>query len=525
MPMPDAAEADGHDGGRVPVTILTGFLGAGKTTLLRHVLSQKHGLKIAVIQNELSATTGLEAATMRGPNGEWFDKWMELANGCVCCEVRDELPFAIERLMEAKGRFDHVLIETTGMADPGPVAASLWLDDALESPLRLDGIVTVVDAQHAARHLDTVESCRQIASADVLILNKCDTASGHGLTALAAQLRTINLLAPIRRASHSAVPLEHIFNLHAYAREEGVRALASTRRAPEGGVGEGEGGKRAAGAAIADAGAEAAVGAVAAGLCACCEQPICGMCEAPPDGEAGGGDAGGEEALGLKAAAVEALEGERAGEASGGEAGGKEALGEEDTAPSSHEETRRTPQAQTARHLPGGATRYLHRDGRFGSVTLLLGTAPLRLGALQAYLAALFWEGGEGEGGAGGHGVSGASESSGGAGGLAAGQVGGMIPVGEGAPEVYRAKGLVSIASDPPSLASNGAPHPYSSAPPPPPRRYTLQAVHETWELAEGPPWREEELAETRLVFIGRNLDQGRMRRALEACRMEEGGG
>jgi len=130
----------------VPVSILTGFLGAGKTTLLRHLLTEKHGLRIAVIQNELSATSGLEASTMQGPGGETFDRWMELANGCVCCEVRDELPFALERLMEAKGRFDYVLIETTGMADPGPVAASLWLDDALESPLELDGVITLVDA-------------------------------------------------------------------------------------------------------------------------------------------------------------------------------------------------------------------------------------------------------------------------------------------------------------------------------------------------------------------------------------------
>jgi G3E family GTPase len=466
------------DAGRVPVTILTGFLGAGKTTLLRHVLSQKHGLKIAVIQNELSATTGLEAATMRGPNGEWFDKWMELANGCVCCEVRDELPFAIERLMEAKGRFNHVLIETTGMADPGPVAASLWLDDALESPLQLDGIVTVVDAQHGPRHLDTVESCRQIASADVIILNKCDCATDAGLTRLVAQLRTINLLAPIRRTSQSAVPLDDIFNLQAYAREEGVRALARTKRAPEG---SGEGGKgleRATRVARAEAGGEAAL---AAGLCACCEQPVCGACEPPPEGN--------------------------------GEEDGK------DGPPPADGEGRRDAHSLSVVGVPGGATRYLHRDGHFGSVTLQLGLTPLRLEALQAYLAVLFWEGEEGEGRAAGHGARLEPELGGEVGVPdAGGQDGGA----GAAPEVYRAKGLVAIAPDPPSLAGDGAPHRYSPACPP--QRYTLQAVHETWELAEGPPWREDELPESRFVFIGRNLEAGRIRSALEDCRVQGGG-
>ena len=91
----------------VPVTILTGFLGAGKTSLLRHVLTEPHGLKIAVVQNEMSAAVGLEEATVRGPNGEEFAEWMELANGCVCCEVRDELPKAIETILSVKGAFDY----------------------------------------------------------------------------------------------------------------------------------------------------------------------------------------------------------------------------------------------------------------------------------------------------------------------------------------------------------------------------------------------------------------------------------
>ena len=146
----------------VPVTIITGFLGSGKTTLLRHVLTEPHGLKIAVVQNEMSAAVGLEEATVRGPNGEAFAEWMELANGCVCCAVRDDLVQCMEKLVQMKS-FDYILIETTGMADPGPVAASFWLDDALESPLKLDGIVTVVDGHNLSKQLGTLEACRQVS--------------------------------------------------------------------------------------------------------------------------------------------------------------------------------------------------------------------------------------------------------------------------------------------------------------------------------------------------------------------------
>jgi G3E family GTPase len=157
-------DSDDEDapGPPVPVTILTGFLGAGKTSLLRHVLTEPHGLKIAVVQNEMSAAVGLEEATVRGPNGEEFAEWMELANGCVCCAVRDDLVQCMEKLVQMKS-FDYVLIETTGMADPGPVAASFWLDDALESPLKLDGIVTVVDGHNLSKQLGTLEACRQVS--------------------------------------------------------------------------------------------------------------------------------------------------------------------------------------------------------------------------------------------------------------------------------------------------------------------------------------------------------------------------
>ena len=215
----------GVDVSAIPVTIVTGFLGAGKTTLLRHVLASPHGLKIAVIQNELSAAAGLEASTMVGPDGERFEKWLELANGCVCCEVRDELAKGIETLMAAKGAFDYVLVETTGMADPGPVAESLWLDTELESPLRLDGIVAIVDAPNYATNSNLLEFCRQLGSADVILLNKLDAvqsaSSSEDLAAaevdrLHEHLRELNGLAPIVNTTRSVVPLESILNLHAF---------------------------------------------------------------------------------------------------------------------------------------------------------------------------------------------------------------------------------------------------------------------------------------------------------------------
>lgn len=176
---------------------------------------------------------------MVGPNGEEFANWLELANGCVCCEVRDELARGIERLMELKGAFDYVLVETTGMADPGPVAEQFWLDAELESPLRLDGIVAVVDAVHFWRHSRDLEACRQVGCADAVLVNKLDAleqqaAEGEkdaeaALASLTAHLQQLNALAPQYTTTRSQVPLERILNLRAY--DTGSRAAVAAAEA------------------------------------------------------------------------------------------------------------------------------------------------------------------------------------------------------------------------------------------------------------------------------------------------------
>ncbi|GAQ89223.1 hypothetical protein KFL_004990080 [Klebsormidium nitens] len=175
----------------VPVTIITGHLGSGKTTLVNHILTTNHGLRIAVILNEFGEGLGIEKPVITNPENlvsqeELVEDWIELGNGCICCNVKGDLLQAIEGLLEKKrGRLDHILLETTGLADPGPVAAALWVDEELESPIRLDSVVTVVDAINLGRQLRGLgqrggvnEAVLQIAHADVVILNKVDLVEG-----------------------------------------------------------------------------------------------------------------------------------------------------------------------------------------------------------------------------------------------------------------------------------------------------------------------------------------------------------
>lgn len=235
-----ATDAEG-DGERMatPVTIVTGFLGSGKTTLLKHILSGDHGKKIAVIQNELAAETGIEAPGTRGvqgPNGEVFADWVELANGCVCCSVRDDLVSALEVLVKRE-QFHNILIETTGLADPGPLASIFWLDEALESALRLDAIVTVVDCKYCKQHLDEkkkpgeVNECaRQIAFADRIIMNKQDLVTESEREALLQRIRCINSEAQVRLSDHSKVPVETIIGIAAFDLDHAAMLLATHQR-------------------------------------------------------------------------------------------------------------------------------------------------------------------------------------------------------------------------------------------------------------------------------------------------------
>ena len=204
---------------RVPVTILTGFLGSGKTTLLNHVLRAEHGKRIVVIENEFGEVDiDGELVAFRETGDEDI---MLLNNGCLCCTVRSDLVEMLTRLVkERRGMFDHILIETTGLANPAPIIQTFYLEPALLDSLRLDGVVTLVDAKHAEMHLDEVkpegvvnESLEQVAFADRIVLNKIDLVTEAEANALEYRLRTINDLAKIGRASMANVNLDFVLGV------------------------------------------------------------------------------------------------------------------------------------------------------------------------------------------------------------------------------------------------------------------------------------------------------------------------
>jgi len=191
---------------KTPVTVLTGYLGAGKTTLLNRILSEDHGKRYAVIVNEFGEV-GIDNELIVGADEEVF----EMNNGCVCCTVRGDLIRVLSGLMKRKGKFDAIIVETTGLADPGPVAQTFFVDDDVRAKAQLDSVTTVVDAKHLPLRLaDSHEAVEQIAFADQIILNKTDLVSEAELVAVEAQIRRINPLAPIHRAQRSNVPLEAV---------------------------------------------------------------------------------------------------------------------------------------------------------------------------------------------------------------------------------------------------------------------------------------------------------------------------
>ena len=197
------------DNNPIPVTVLTGFLGAGKTTLLNRILSENHGRKLAVIENEYGEV-GVDNQLVIQSDEELF----EMNNGCICCSVRGDLIRILGRLLKRKDRLDGILIETTGLANPGPVAQTFFSDDEMRRSFRLDGIVTVVDSKHVSGHLDAGdESVKQLAFADVIVLNKTDLVSAAELEALEARIRKINAVARIQRARDCDVPLERVLDI------------------------------------------------------------------------------------------------------------------------------------------------------------------------------------------------------------------------------------------------------------------------------------------------------------------------
>lgn len=208
---------------KIPVTILTGYLGSGKTTFVNYLLKENHGHKFAIIENEFGEV-GIDDALVLQTDEEVI----EMMNGCICCTVRKDLVKTIKKLVETKReKFNHIIIETTGLADPSPVAQTFFVDEDMSTLCRLDSIITFVDAKFTEQHLDEEkpdgvenEAHEQVAFADVLVLNKTDLVSPEELEETKNKLKSINVHAPIIEAQYSKVPIEKVINIKAFDLEK-----------------------------------------------------------------------------------------------------------------------------------------------------------------------------------------------------------------------------------------------------------------------------------------------------------------
>ncbi|KAF1476321.1 COBW domain-containing protein 1, partial [Pygoscelis antarcticus] len=222
-----AEETESRPSGKIPVTIITGYLGAGKTTLLNYILTEQHNKRIAVILNEFGEGIALEKSLAISQGGELYEEWLELRNGCLCCSVKDNGVKAIENLMQRRGKFDYILLETTGLADPGSSRYGFHNHDNYSVFMKC--IVSVVDAKHGLQHLTEQkpeglvnEASRQVALADLIIINKTDLVSGEELNKVRTSVRSINGLVKILETQRSRVDVSNVLDLHAFDSLSGI---------------------------------------------------------------------------------------------------------------------------------------------------------------------------------------------------------------------------------------------------------------------------------------------------------------
>jgi len=197
---------------QTPVTVLTGYLGSGKTTLLNRILTETHGKRYAVIVNEFGEV-GIDNDLIVNADEEIF----EMNNGCICCTVRGDLIRIIEGLMKRKGKFDGIIVETTGLADPAPVAQTFIVDEEVRRRTKLDAIVTVIDAKHLLGEIESAhEAQEQIAFADVILINKTDLVTSDEIKQVEARIRQINPYAKLHRTEKCSLDLGKVMGMDAF---------------------------------------------------------------------------------------------------------------------------------------------------------------------------------------------------------------------------------------------------------------------------------------------------------------------